>query len=152
VRPSRQRPSTTPNSVPCKKKLRGCGHCGWLATRLITAARQNRTRHGERQQGVHHVNVHGSLATAECKAQIILFPPIGLLVAAQRAFHPDLITTEPIALCLIKYETKAAHAPIMNSASASSMSNALLVACVTIQAAKPPFQGIVNICLALKPL
>jgi hypothetical protein len=35
-------------------------HCGWLATRLIRAARQNRTRHGERQQGVHHVNVHGS--------------------------------------------------------------------------------------------
>jgi hypothetical protein len=25
--------------VPCKKKLRGCGHCGWLATRLIRAAR-----------------------------------------------------------------------------------------------------------------
>jgi hypothetical protein len=35
--------------VPCKKKLRGCGRCGWLATRLIRAARQNRTRHGERQ-------------------------------------------------------------------------------------------------------
>ena len=49
--------------VPCKKKLRGCGHCGWLATRLIRAARQNRTRHGERQQGVHHVNVHVSLTS-----------------------------------------------------------------------------------------
>jgi hypothetical protein len=60
-RPSWQRPSTTPNSVLCKKKLRGCGHCGWLATRLIKAARQNRTRHGDRQQGVHHLKVHGSL-------------------------------------------------------------------------------------------
>ena len=62
MRPSRQRPSTTPNSVPCKKKLLGCGRCGWLATRLIRVARQNRTRHGERQQRLDHINVHGSVA------------------------------------------------------------------------------------------
>jgi hypothetical protein len=59
-RPSRQRPSTTPNSVPCEKRLRGCGRSGWLAMPLIRAAWHNRTRHGERQQRAHHINVHGN--------------------------------------------------------------------------------------------
>ena len=45
-----------------QEKTARCGHCGWLATRLIRAARQNRTRHGERQQREDHINVHGSVA------------------------------------------------------------------------------------------
>lgn len=47
-------PTTKANCMPCEGRLPGCGHSGWLARPPIRAARQIRTRHGERE---HHIHV-----------------------------------------------------------------------------------------------